>query len=241
MFVVAGDFNQVPYNLPDVEESNSFADFVSEQEEQYLRPLFGNLFYDALVSALNAMPATWVQPVDPAHGYDTDSLVVFGNSIWKSLIDDNDNPVVEGIDWTVEDEDNRWLVFKSGANYSAQGRAFIWKGMKAMVKPLIYSLWSNDSASIQTSLAVIIPTTENSEVVSPGTMTTKAWNTWHDIAVGVNNNEFARSETDSCYGYLVSVAASFNDLVTGYSAYDNFAAYLHREYKSPGRVNVFDI
>ena len=58
MFVVAEDFDRLPFNISGLNDLSTgvFDDFVSYHEEENLRKLFGNLFYDAFVKGLIGKP-----------------------------------------------------------------------------------------------------------------------------------------------------------------------------------------
>lgn len=215
MFVVASDFDDFPYNLPDLDsKANTFAAYVTAKEEEGLRPLLGQLLYDAFVDGLSALPAEWL----PATDYAVDALVVKGNDVWKSLQNPNvAQPVVEGLFWTIEEEDNKWLRLKNGATYKEGKRK--WDGVKALLVPYIYSYWVGDQQQNLTGVAVVQGKTENAQPVSSKY---KVVNSFNDYSRRAGN---CRSEFNSLYGFLK----------------DNESDYENREFMDPGRMNVFNL
>ena len=52
MFVVATDFDGLPFSLPKIEESNDFDIFLAAEEEKLLRQLLGHMLYDDFIEGL---------------------------------------------------------------------------------------------------------------------------------------------------------------------------------------------
>lgn len=239
MFVVAVDFDTPPFNLPNLDKVvNTFPDFVTEQEDEELSKLFGNLFYDAFKAGIAALPAPWVQKISPA-GYATNDLVVSGSDIYKSLSDDNVALVTDNVNWELQTA-NRWLKLKEGEDYSYQNYPYKWIGMKQLVKPLIYSLWVRTQVKQFTSNGVVVSSNENSDAVSPGDHIVMGWNRYCLIAVGKLSANCYVNIANSLIGYLYANSELFDDLVED-TAFSNFKSYLSGEFCSPGRQNVFDL
>lgn len=63
MFVVASDFDLLPYNIPNLEGDkmgNTFADYVEEQEEEILKSLLGVTLYESFIEGLEEdYPEDW--------------------------------------------------------------------------------------------------------------------------------------------------------------------------------------
>lgn len=239
MFVTAADFGNIPYSLPGLDKpgaSDAFAQFIVDSEDEWLRKLVGNLFYDAMIAGVDALPVTW----SGVTSYHLNDLVVYASKVWKSLSDPNLNHVpVEGANWTANPNPliDRWLKLRDGENYQIatinQCPTFQWAGMAKMVQPLIFSLWVKTTTRANSGQGIVVASNENSELVSPGYEIVKAWNRYYKIAVG-------NGMANSFYGYLTARATVFDDVVID-GSYENFLTYLQNQYRSPGRMNEFDI
>lgn len=231
MFVTQSDFNLTPYNLENLPEDGTFDDFINAQEELYLRPLLGNLFYDALALGVEDLPDAWEESDE---GYAVDDEVSFENKIWKSLIADNTQPVVEGANWEeqVNVSRTRWLVLMNGVNYVYNNKTYKWFGMKKMVVPLIYSLWVSTDTEGKKQPAI-----ENAIVTDNWPDICQAWNKFIDYAAGIHTIGGVSTMVDSFYGYLYSVSASFEDIDLGD---DTLVEYLPSNFNNPGRKNIYD-
>lgn len=245
MFVVATDFDVAPFSLPGLNKvGNTFSLFVTDQEEEKLRLLLGNLFFEAFKAGIEALPAAWVN--NNAPGYAIDAVVYRSNHVWKSLQAANINHDPADPDesawWQVVVNPlvDRWISLRSGSDYLYNGDQQQWVGMIKLVKPLIYSLWIADGANSVMQSGVSIPKLENSQLVSPADRICDAWNKYRLIACGRQVYHWSRSQCNSLYGYLNSVASDFDDLVEDTDDED-FASYLLRTFTSPQRMNSFGL
>lgn len=251
MFVTAADFANVPYKLPGITAvgaSTAFAGFVANAEDEWLRKLVGNLFYDALIAGTNALPATWTSTTV----YAINDLSVYGSKVWKALVAGTLPAPSEGMNWTANPNPSvdRWLVLRDGENYQVASipscPTFRWVGLEKMETPLIFSLWLKASTRSNTGQGVVVSESENSELVNPGVEIAQAWNKYYKITVGNSlSGYYGRvqrcfSLINTFYGYLVAKAADFDDVITD-GSYDSFLSYIQNQYQSPGRMNIFDI
>ncbi len=234
MFVVAQDFYLKPFNLVNLPEDGTFDDYVSENEERILRDLLGNYLYDLLVDAFNILPSLYDEDVT----YVINDEVTYKSVIWKSLQVDNLNNVpVEGANWTaVIDSRTKWAEVIYGGVYVYETTNYKWSGMKAMVKPLIFSLWLGDNASNTNSSGVTVPRIENAERINPDQLICRGWNLFIDLACGKYKHS-ELSVSDSLFGYLYSNAADFDSLFVD----ETCKSYLERYYTNLGRKNIFGI
>ncbi len=220
MFVTAQDFDVQPYLLPNLDKKpNSFSDFVTAREEEALRQLLGHLLYDEFIEGLAALPAEWVGATD----YAVDALVVVGNDIWKSLQNPNaGHAPVEGAFWTLDEENNKWLLLKNGGQYYTAINSLVtrrWEGMKKLLKPLIYSDWLAFGYTESTGNGEVKSKVENGTVVSPKRKVVSAFNDYSRIAGNCN------SKSNTLYGFLIANSDLYPDLVFG----------------DPGRMNIFNL
>lgn len=85
MFIVAGDFNTLPYaipNLDDADNAMAFEDFVEEQEEIVLRELLGDVLYEAFVLGLvEPVAQRWADLKDGVDYLDADDKI----RKWKGM------------------------------------------------------------------------------------------------------------------------------------------------------------
>lgn len=245
MFVTDADFNLLPFNLTGLDQlsAGTFQSFVDYYEEENLRRLFGNRFYDAFVAGLNDLPAVY----DVAHTYALDDLVVSGADIYKSVDDDNTGNPVTDAGWWEKQPDNRWLKLREGDNYLYYGRIQKWYGMKRLVVPLIYALWTKFTYDNQTSRGVVVADNENSVTVSSAVRIMRAMNKYADYCAGSWPNVVSWYNViwpeleNSLFGYLYMDAANWDDLFVDDIAYGSMRAYLAYSFVYPGKTNVFGI
>ena len=66
LFVSASDFLRKPYKIPNQEESNEFAEWLEDKEEEVLRTLLGNELWEAFRNAVaeDTTTARWVNLKD---------------------------------------------------------------------------------------------------------------------------------------------------------------------------------
>lgn len=231
MFVIASDFQLLPYQIPGLSGNleDDFLAFVEQEEERHLKEVLGDDLYSAFISGL---VDDWVSTEATVIG----DQYAYGNNIWKALTVQTGTAPTEGADWTLIEEDNRWLLLKNGSTYEVGGKKFRWIGMKKTIKPLIYSLWVEYNSLQLTKTGIVIPAMENNTIVAPSQIICRAWNEW------------ARSVGSECmiyntlYGYL-----QYTNLATGVfddtfdETFDSFQEYLNYEFEAPGFKNEFGI
>lgn len=222
MFLTNQNFDDLPYNLPNLTSNSSFQDFVDRQEEFILRMVLGNQLYEQFVAGLEALPGDW----DNIMAYAIGNQVVYGVDVWESLTDPNTgNTPEEGVDWTIVDEGNKWLTLKKGANYTYQDKTYRYSGLVALLVPYIYSEWTRIKDDRNSGIGIVKAKAENADVISAGTRIADSWNTFSRL-IGVMNG--------GCYVY------SPYDTLTGF-LWSNLTLYEDWRYKSPGRKNTFNL
>lgn len=237
MFVTKTDFDVPPLNLSGLDKvSNTFPEFITEQEEEELSKLFGVRFWEAFKAGLDALPSAWVATTD----YAVDALVVSGSKIYKSLQNPNLNhAVTDGAYWA-EQVANRWLLLREGDLYTYNDVEYKWVGMTAMVKPMIYSLWVKYRVNDQmAAIGNVKSKAENSEIVSPNVRICRAWNQYDSYAINSRRGTVDVHYANTLFGYLWTNSEDFDDVVT--PEYSDFEQYLLCEFLCPGRQNVFDL
>lgn len=252
MFVADSDFNRLPYNIVGLDDisnvSNDFADFVEYNEEKHLRELLGNMFYDALSAAFPDLPAIY----DATKAYEIGDKVVY---VSKNLADIYTNTkgctnVVPSTaaNWTKDPVKYRWVRLVYGDMYTYYGRPQKWYGMKRLVVPLIYALWTKYTYDNQTSQGVVVGKNENANTVSPSVRIARAMNEYAELCAGdfpnvVDWHYMVWPELEnSLFGYLYLNSEVWNDLVTeSMPGFTDFKAYLAYSFSYPGKTNVFGI
>lgn len=245
MFVTASDFDRLPFNLTGVDQLTAgvFDDFVSYHEEEELRKLFGSKFYDAMVTGLTTLPATY----DVSVSYVVDDLVVSGSNIYKSLQNGNVGHVVTDPVWWLVQAGNRWLKLREGDTYLYYNRPQKWYGMKRLVVPLIYSLWTKYTYDNQTSAGIVVSANENAATVTPAVRIARAWNKYARLCAGdwpsvVDWKYLIWPELEnSLFGYLYLNDSVWNDLFVPDDGFGSMRAYLAYSFAYPGKTNVFGI
>jgi len=191
MFVIADDFDVLPFNLPNLKDENGdtiegFDAFVVEQEELALRAILGDVFYEAFVLGL-AAPSP----------------------------------------------DQRWLDLKNGKDYDDQDNKLRkWRGMKDLLRPLIYSLWTRYRAGQNSGIGVVVADAENSVVSSSNIEIVNGQNLFMNKA---GSNEYQRS---TLYQFLFLSGDTYvPDVAT---EFDNIKEYIEDNWEWPGFENEFD-
>lgn len=232
--VSATDFDIPPYTIPNLDKkANTFTVFVFEQQEEILLKVLGRNLYDSFIDGLDALPSAWSSTVATV----IDQQYIHGNNIWKALTVQTGTAPVEGADWELVEEDNRWLLLKNGNTYAYNDKVYYFKGMSKIMRPFIYSKWLEYTFDQHVGVGgLTIPKTENSQTISPATRIITSW------------NDFARNIGDKCnqidtlYGYLINtntLDGSFDD--TFDDSFDTFQDYLNYCFNNPGLKNHLDL
>lgn len=251
MFVVAEDFDRLSYNLSGLDKLSDgvFDDFVSYHEEENLRKLLGNLFLDAFVDGLAPLGDLDLFIPGEANTIDEQVVYVVGNvaDIYKCIQDtDGTQLPTNPLYWTKQAA-NRWVRLKFGDQYQYYGRPQKWYGMKRLVTPLIYSLWTKFTYDSQTGSGVVITANENANTISPAVRVARAWNNYARLCAGdfpnvVDPNYLVWPELEnSIFGYLYLNSDTWDDLVVNVPGFNSFKAYLAYSFNYPGKTNVFGI
>lgn len=245
MFVTASDFDRLPFNLTGLDQLTVgvFDDFVLYNEEERLRELLGNKFYDAFVAGLALLPAVY----DVGVTYNLNDLVVSGSNIYKSLQGANTgNAVTNGVWWAVQPA-NRWLRLREGDTYQYYNRPQKWYGMNRLVVPMIYSLWTKYTYDSQTAAGIVVSKNENSNTVTPAVRIARAWNKYARLCAGdwpqvIDWRYMIWPELEnSLFGYLYMTADVWDDLFVGDVGFGSMRAYLAYSFAYPSKTNVFGI
>lgn len=235
MFVTASNFNIPPYQIPSLTagEGTTFAVFVTQEEEKYLKEVLGLDLYTAFISGLADLPANYSLTAATI----ISTRYVYGNDIWEALTATTGVAPNEGTDWTLIEENNRWLLLKNGSSYLFNGKKYSWVGMTAALTPLIYSQWVEFGVATLTKNGFVTPLTENNQQASASVYICRSWNEWSYSIGG------PCEQKNSLYGYLYNTELSspgtfddtFDDTFTG------FVDYLNYEFKQQGLRNTFGL
>lgn len=234
MFVTASDYTIPPTDIPSLDKVPTlFQAFVDQEEDKYLREVLGDSLYEAFIDGLNDLPADLNLTVPTV----INNEYVYGNDIWKALTVTTGVIPSEGTDWTLIEEDNRWLLLKNGNKYIFNGKTNRWGGIKGAVKPLIYAEWVEYGVAKLTINGFVVPSMENNVSVDPSPYVCRQWNEWSKQIGGPCRQH------NSLYGYLQAVNLSdpgifddsFDDSFTG------FVDYLNYEFNEQVPRNTFGV
>lgn len=226
MFVAASDFDLHPYMIPSLGKIPSFQDWVDQEEERYLKEVLG---YDLYTAFVGGLPQEYSPTVETVIG----ELYAYGNNVWEALVATTGVTPVEGVNWTLDEENNRWLLLKNGGRYLLNGKYYDYVGIKETVKPLIYSLWVENGAIQLTANGFVVPNSENSSKANPGQKICNSWNEWARY-VGSECEQY-----DTLYGYLYGKRDDFEDVPD--PTFSDFTNYLVYEFTPQERKNAFGI
>lgn len=251
MFVVASDFDRLPFNLTGLNKVGAeFLDFVSYYEEENLRILLGNTFYDALATAFVSLPTLYVA----ATAYTVGQRVVYVDQnvadIYICIQDGaGKTPSASPAYWTKQNvlAEYRWARLVYGDMYLYYNRPQKWYGMKRLIVPLIYALWTKFTYDNQTTMGVSTSKKENSVVVSPAVRIARAMNKYADLCAGdwpdvLNPAAVIWPELEnSLFGYLYLNSTTWDYLVGPSMGFNDFKSYLAYSFEYPGYTNSFGI
>jgi hypothetical protein len=232
MFVTAQNFLIPPYKIPSLTgpgEGTTFSAFVDQEERKYLLEVLGDNLYTAFTEGLPEY--TWSATVATVIGRE----YAYGNDVWEALSVQTGTAPVEGVNWTLIEEDNRWLLLKNGNYYSMNDKRYYWDGMVNACKALIYSKWIEYNSKSLTGNGFVIPKHENNIAVDPNQDICRSWNDWSD-RVGD-----ACRQKNTLYGYLYYTnldSGTFDD--TFDETFTDFNDYLNYEFQGQGNKNMFD-
>lgn len=235
MFVTPTDFDIPPYNLPNLADNNSFADYVEQIEKGYLRNLLGGTFYESMVSGIEALPKAW----DKDKTYALNEEVIVNADKYKSLIIDNLNnpPSEDALIWE-KLPDDKWLKLWKGNDYKVKGAIENWVGLKGLIIPLVFSKWlENVIDTTVTAAGVAQSKLENASIADSSVRYIRAFNDFCEIAGGLDT--FAKN---TLYNYLYQNSSLFDGDVIGIDTVSNFQNYLVYYFCNPGGdTNFLDL
>ena len=244
MFVTGEDFKRQPFvlNLTNL-DAGEFQDFVDYHEEENLRKLLGNLFYDAFADADSGLPDLF-----QAGNYSIVDEVVYivdnVADVYQCTTNTSGQLPTDTAYWAKQPA-NRWVRLKFGDKYMYYGRPQKWYGMNRLCVRLIYSLWLKYSYDKVTTGGVVQTQNENSVTISPSVRIARAWNEYCRLCAGdfpnvVDPNYLMWPELEnSIFGYLYLNSETWDDLTVGVPGFNSFKAYLAYSFNYPGKTNVF--
>lgn len=134
---------------------------------------------------------------------------------------------------------NKWKNLRDGAEYTYLDVTYRWDGMKALLKPFIYSVWLRDTFDSHSGGGIIISGPENAEVISPNTRIVRAWNQYC-MKAGASSRYngyldwFDDFEVDNLYGIAM------RNTLFGF-LYANSSDYTTLAFSPPNTQNFFDL
>lgn len=164
MFVTVQDFYaNSEYPIPNVESViNSFRDFISKQEQKFLREIFGPSLYTDFNAGLLEVPIL-----------------------------------------------TKWTRLRDGYNYTYGDLSLTYGGLKEILIPWIFARWVESHVFNYSGLGFSLPSSENSEMVSPARAICAA----HNEAVRLigYSDYYGFVENDTLYSYLVAYPADYTN------------------------------
>lgn len=217
MFVTASNFDTPPYNLPNLDKVvNTFSDYVNALEEEALVKLLGRQLYKSFIAGLEDLPGIDDEYSDSSTYADGDQ-VYSGSDIWESLVDNNTGqPLVEGANWTLIEEGNKWLKLRDGSEYDYASKTWKYKGVVHLLVPFIVSRWIRDNADAFTGSAVVVPNNENSQIISPALRICRAYNDYAERFGVVRGNAYLKSSYEAGYSSHYAGCFSTEDTLYGF-------------------------
>jgi len=252
MFVVASDFDRQPFNLIGLKDldAGEFDDFVNYHEEENLRQVLGNLFWNAMVDGLAALDEDLDLFVAGDYAVDDEVVYLVDDvaDVYLCIQASTGQLPTDAAYWTKQAPD-RWVRFKWGDSFLYNTVPQKWFGFNRVIVPLIYSLWTKFNADKPTSSGTVLLANEKSKDTSSNDRIIRGWNKYSDLIGGENaimlnfeswfNANFQQIR-DTLFGYLYCKSTDFDDLVSTTNL-SSFKAYLACEFKFPGRMNWFDL
>src|SRR6478609_4962137 len=180
-FVVAADFDLVPYSIPNLnslDNGETIDAFVQQTQDEELELLLGNYFYTTMQEAMDALPDKWDSTVATVIGQQYRYL----NDIWQALTVSSDVVPSEGAYYTIVEQNNRWLRLLNGEQYIVDKRKKVWKGLTVLVKPLVFSRWLTNRSDVVVEIGDVLPEHENSQSISPAPRIVDGYNAYAKIA-----------------------------------------------------------
>lgn len=175
MFLDVSDFEDVPYLIPNQEESRSLQDFIDAKEAEYLKKVLGLSFYNEFIAGLDS------------------------------------SGTVEQI----------WVDLRDGKEYTVSNQAYEWKGVREMLKPVIYSQWLEHNYRKWSNGGMIVNNGQNNSTsVNPIDEIVENWNKFVKI-VGLGYHYWY-----ICYGNTEGTLRGFlNENSTDYEGWNNAQTY----------------
>lgn len=170
MILSLSDFDNVPYKIPNQEESTWLSSFIARCETRLLKENLGIAMYTAFIAGLPTYTysATVATVINRQYAY--------GNDIWKALTVTTGTTPVAGSDWELVEADNKWLVLKNGDTYEYASVTYEWVGFVEALRPAVYSLWLIENARKKTNSGTLTNQIPNTQIISPNYDIVRNWN-----------------------------------------------------------------
>jgi hypothetical protein len=157
---------------------------------------------------------------------------LFGSSFYTSFLQgiysniEAETPIPE------EDIEQKWKDLRDGKQYFINDFAYTWVGIKKLLKPYIYAMWTRANIDNDTGQGITAPDFENSQSISPAARICRAYNKFSAIAGNSCSTE------NTLFGFLVN-SEDYEDDFDGNFA--NFAAYINFFFKDQDTMNLWNI
>lgn len=128
-----------------------------------------------------------------------------------------------------------WVNLRDGDDYLFNYKTYEWVGMKAMLKPYIYSEWLRDTFDSHSGIGVVVGKGDNAKVINPGNRIARGWNAFSDIVGDSCHQKNTLHGYLSVSGYAGTFDGFFDD------SFEKFSRYFDFVFKSPGYKNTFNL
>lgn len=140
---------------------------------------------------------------------------------------------IEGLDTDYPEQ--VWLDLRDGAQYQLWGKTYEWVGVKELLIPYIWSMWTRTNFVKHSGIGAVQGKAENARVVNPKREIALAYNQFSDYAGNCHNKK------NTLWGYL-SISGSLGTFDDSFDdSFDTFEQYFDFVFKDPGTMNTMNL
>lgn len=114
-----------------------------------------------------------------------------------------------------ESVQEKWAKLDTGENYERNGKTYIWRGMKYLLKPALWSMWLTHNYGTPGLGGMVVQDAENSQVVNPALWACDSWNEYVKRVGLVKSiryyKGFLTNYENTLYGYMEAKSTTYAD------------------------------